>query len=172
MKPFRCKAKQEPFTPGHVKKGVATQQIVAFLLATCCLGAFAGGAQARKTDEIPDYLFIGKKVPNKIPMPSAPQPDRNKLVPPPGEQQFFPIREDGQPFVLNVDRTVNLTDALNRVYYNPKWRGEEWTPFDQVDTIERACRLMGTWREYDEANIYRVFTPVNKFFEKYSGFGP
>lgn len=167
MKPFRCKAKQHLINPGHVKKSMA-----ALLLTLSIFGAFTGGAQARNTDEIPDYLFIGKKVPNKIPLPAAPQPDRTKIVTPPGEQQYFPIREDGQPYVLNVDRTVNLTDALNRVYYNPKWRGEEWTPFDQVDTIERACRLMGTWREYDEANIYRVFTPVNKFFEKYSGFGP
>ncbi|HEY9684017.1 MAG TPA: hypothetical protein V6C86_20715 [Oculatellaceae cyanobacterium] len=151
----------------HVK-----QPVSAILLALTCITAFAGGALARDKDEIPDYLFIGKKVPNKIPMPPAPPPDKNKLVPPPGENSYFPVREDGQPYILNIDRTVNLTEAMNRTYYNPKWRGEDWTPFDQVDNIERASRLMGTWKEYDEANIYRVLTPVNKFLEKYSGFGP
>lgn len=148
------------------------QRFFALFLAVSLTTAVAGGAWAKKSDDIPDYLFIGKNVPNKIPMPAAPLPDHNKLIPPPGEQSYFPVREDGQPYILNIDRTVNLTEALNRMYYNPKWRGEDWTPFDHVENIERACRLMGTWKEYDEANIYRVFTPVNKFFEKYSGFGP
>lgn len=167
MNTFRCQANKASVNRKNVK-----ERIFALFLAATSIVAFAGGAVAKNNDDIPDYLFIGKKVPNKIPMPAAPQPDHNKIVPPPGEQQYFPIRADGQPYILNIDRTVNLTEALNRTYYNPKWRGEEWTPFDQVDNIERACRLMGTWREYDEANIYRVFTPVNKFFEKYSGFGP
>ncbi len=91
---------------------------------------------------------------------------------PPGESIYFPVRTDGQPYVLNVDRTVNLTSALNQFYYNPKWRGEVWTPFDQFDSIERATRLMGTWREYDEFSSLRVFNGFHKFFEKYSGFGP
>lgn len=167
MKSKRCQANQPTSSRTHVKK-----RFSALALSILAVFAFAGGGAAKSKDEIPEYLFIGKKVPNKIPMPPAPSPDRDKLVPPPGEQQYFPVRPDGQPYILNIDRTVNLTEALNRTYYNPKWRGEEWTPFDHVENIERACRLMGTWREYDEANIYRVFTPVNKFFEKYSGFGP
>jgi hypothetical protein len=167
MKPLRCQASNQSTIGKHVK-----ERFFALSLAVLTLVAFTDGAMAKKSDEIPDYLFIGKKVPNKLPMPAAPSPDRAKMITPPGEESYFPVRADGQPYILNIDRTVNLTEALNRLYYNPKWRGEEWTPFDQVDNIERAQRLMGTWKEYDEANIYRVFTPVNKFFEKYSGFGP
>jgi hypothetical protein len=104
--------------------------------------------------------------------PPIPQPNPNKLVPPAGEEVFFPVRKDSQPFVLNVDSTVNLTRALNDFYYDPKWRGEVWVPFDQVDLIERATRMMSLWPEYDSQNIYHVMTGVSKFFEKYSGFGP
>jgi hypothetical protein len=167
MKPFRCQASKKESPWKHVK-----ERFLALSLAVFSMLAFTGGVMAKNADDIPDYLFIGKKVPNKIPLPPAPQPDHAKVIVPPGEQQYFPVRADGQPYILNIDRTVNLTEAMNRMYYNPKWRGEEWTPFDQVDNIERASRLMGTWREYDEANIYRVFTPVNKFIEKYSGYGP
>lgn len=167
MKPSSCQARFDSDIRNHVKKPFL---VIAFSLLsfTICATAVSG----RHSDQIPDQLFIGKKVPNKIPMPPPPRPDRDKLIVPPGENAFFPIRADAQAYVLNVDRTVNLTDALNRLYYEPKWRGEVWTPFDQVDTIERATRLMGTWPEYNSANIYRLFTPVNLFFEKYSGFGP
>jgi hypothetical protein len=95
-----------------------------------------------------------------------------KLIAPPQENRYFPVRADGQPFVLNIDTTVNLTEALDRFYFDPRWRGEEWTPFDQVDEIERETRLMGTWQDYDQANIFRVCNPIHKWFEKYSGFGP
>jgi len=104
---------------------------------------------------------------------TADQPTASeKLIVPPQENRFFYVRTDGQPYVLNVDTTVNLTDALDRFYYNPRWRGEVWTPFDQLDEIERQTRLMGTWPEYDQANIFRVSNPIHKWFEKYSGFGP
>ncbi len=103
--------------------------------------------------------------PKNIPVPVV-------LVTPPGEERYFPTREDGQPFVLNVDRTVNLTSALNSFYFDPRWRGEVWAPFDQVDTIERQTRLMSTWPEYDQFSILRIADPIHKFFEKYSGFGP
>jgi len=129
-----------------------------------------GATSLQAEDSIPDRLFSGNKAP--ILYPSAPMPPRDRLVVPPGESIYFPVRTDGQPYVLNVDRTVNLTSALNQFYYNPKWRGEVWTPFDQFDSIERATRLMGTWREYDEFSSLRVFNGFHKFFEKYSGFGP
>lgn len=119
---------------------------------------------------IPNHLFLAKKVP--ILYPPAPAGNRDRLITPPGENQYFPVRADGQPYVLNIDRTVNLTAALNQFYYNPKWRGEVWTPFDQIDSIERATRIMGTWREYDEFSELRIFNGFHKFFEKYSGFGP
>lgn len=122
-------------------------------------------------DAIPDRLLIGKKIPPLV-KPPAREPDKNNLVPPPGEDPYYPVRMDGQPYVLNVDRTVNLTDALNRFYYDPRWRGEVWVPFDQVSTIERATRLMSTWREYNEFSTFRIFNRVNQFFERWSGYGP
>ncbi len=90
----------------------------------------------------------------------------------PGEQVYFPTNPDGTPFVLDIDTTVNFTDALNRFYYDPKWRGEVWVPFNQWSVSERATRLMGTWPEYDEFSQYRKLNHVHKFFERYSGFGP
>lgn len=122
-------------------------------------------------DLIPNRLFIGQKVPRLL-APPAPEPGKDKLVPPPGEEMYYPVRMDGQPYVLNVDRTVNLTDALNRFYYDPRWRGEVWVPFDQISTIERATRLMSTWREYNEFSTFRILNKVNIFFERWSGFGP
>jgi hypothetical protein len=121
-------------------------------------------------DTIPDHLLIGRKIP--ITYPPAPEPAHDQLITPPGEETFYPIRADGQPYVLNVDRTVNLTAALNSFYYNPKWRGEQWTPFDQFDSIERACRMMATWREYDEFSELRILNGWHKWWEKWSGYGP
>lgn len=94
------------------------------------------------------------------------------VVTPPGEEAYFPVRPDGQPFLVNIDTTVNLTDKINGFYYDPKFRGEVWAPFDQVSLIERATRMMATWPEYDQFSILRKFNGVHKFFEKYSGFGP
>lgn len=106
------------------------------------------------------------------PEPAAVEPPPDILVTPPGEEAYFPVRPDGQPFLLNIDTTVNLTDRLSGFYYDPKFRGEVWAPFDQVNLIERATRLMATWKDYDEFSTYRKLNKVNKFFEKYSGFGP
>lgn len=97
---------------------------------------------------------------------------RGGLVTPPGEGATFPVRDDGQDFILNVDTTVNLTTALNKFYYDLKWRGEVWQPFDQVSLIERQTRLMSTWKEYDEFSELRKFNIIHKFFERASGFGP
>ena len=107
-----------------------------------------------------------------LPEPAAPQPAEDNLVPPPSEEIYFPVRADGQPFLLNIDTTINLTDTISSFYYDPKWRGEVWAPFDQVSLIERSTRLMSTWQEYDQFSTLRLFNKVNKTFEKYSGFGP
>lgn len=106
------------------------------------------------------------------PEPAAVEAAPDILVTPPGEEAYFPVRPDGQPFLLNIDTTVNLTDKLSDFYYDPKFRGEVWAPFDQVNLIERATRLMSTWQDYDQFSTYRKLNNVNKFFEKYSGFGP
>lgn len=121
-------------------------------------------------DSIPDRLFRNRRAPAFIEEPHAPR--RDGLVPPPAENAYFPVREDGQPYMLNVDTSVNLTTALNRFYYDPKWRGEVWSPYDQVSAIERATRLMSTWKEYDEFSELRIFNKWHKFWERASGFGP
>lgn len=131
--------------------------ILALPLALILGLGLSAGAQARK--ELP-------------PEPPAAQASPDNLVTPPGEEAYFPVRPDGQPFLLNIDTTVNLTDRLSGFYYDPKFRGEVWAPFDQVNLIERATRLMATWRDYDEFSTWRKLNKVNKFFEKYSGFGP
>ncbi|MDZ4833577.1 MAG: hypothetical protein SGJ27_07330 [Candidatus Melainabacteria bacterium] len=115
-------------------------------------------------------FFLHRKEKIRIPAPHA--VSRNQLVPPPGEGLYFPIREDGQDYILNVDTTVNLTTSLNKFYYDLKWRGEVWSPFDQVSMIERQTRLMSTWKEYDEFSELRKFNIIHKFFERASGFGP
>ncbi|MCC6979064.1 MAG: hypothetical protein IT343_12135 [Candidatus Melainabacteria bacterium] len=99
-------------------------------------------------------------------------PARDKLISQPGESHYFPTTADGTPIVLELDTTVNFTESLNRFYYEPKWRGEVWVPFNQWSLIERATRLMSTWPEYDEFSQYRKLNHVHKFFERYSGFGP
>ncbi|MFA7340516.1 MAG: hypothetical protein WC028_27280 [Candidatus Obscuribacterales bacterium] len=109
---------------------------------------------------------------DNLPEPPAIEAPVDILVTPPGEEIYFPVRPDGQPFLVNIDTTVNLTDKINGFYYDPKFRGEVWAPFDQVSLIERATRMMATWPEYDQFSILRKFNGVNKFFEKYSGFGP
>ena len=116
-----------------------------------------------------DWVLFWRKPPSL----TAPHvsPD-GRLVSPPGESSYFPVREDGQPYLLNVDVSVNMTRSLNQFYYDPKWRGEEWVPFDQVTLIESGTRLMSTWKEYDEFSTLRVMNGFHKFFEKYSGFGP
>lgn len=117
-----------------------------------------------------DAQAWGKKV--YLPEPAAPEPAPDNLVPPPSEEIYFPVRADGQPFLLNIDTTINLTDSISSFYYDPKWRGEVWAPFDQVSLIERSTRLMSTWPEYDQFSYYRVLNGVNKRLERMSGFGP
>lgn len=160
---------RKSFWSGACQAASPTALIVLAAFAQFYLAAYAGD-DGVKDGALRRVFIAAKKFP--ILYPPAPEPRRDQLVPPPGENRYFPVRPDSQPFVLNVDSTVNLTAALNEFYFNPKWCGEDWAPFDQVEAIERACRLMSTWREYNEANVYNSLTPVNKFFERVSGFGP
>ncbi len=131
-------------------------------------------------ETIPSRLFDGqdvpermtKKIAQKMKYPAAAQPGKDDVAPPPAENQYFPIRSDDQPYMLAVDKTINLTDALNRFYYDPKWRGEMWVPTDPVTFPEKAIRLMSTWQEYDQQNIFRVGNGLARWIEKMSGFGP
>lgn len=128
--------------------------------------SFLACADAESRDSRLSRL-LGQKSPDTLG-----QQSQERLIPPPQEMRYFPVRADGQPFVLDIDTTVNFTDSLNRFYYDPKWRGEVWAPFNQWSIAERATRLMATWPEYDEFSQYRKLNKVNKFFERYSGFGP
>lgn len=143
-------------------------KLLKVVLLLFLIASLAHPVEARKKER--ERLFWGKTPPVFIEEPHA--VPKGGLVPPPGENTYFPIREDGQNYVLNVDTSVNLTQALNRFYYDPKWRGEEWVPFDQVSQIERATRMMSTWKEYDEFSQLRIFNGFHKFFEKFSGYGP
>ncbi len=104
--------------------------------------------------------------------PEAPMPPPGTLITPPGENIFFPMRHDGQPFILQIDETVNMTDHLNRMYYDPAWRGEVWQPFQCYELVEKGVRLLPDWPAYDAATQCRHLTKVHQFFEKWSGFGP
>ena len=136
------------------------------LVATIVLLATPAVGKSKKQER----LFWGKQPPIYIEEPHT--IPKGGLVAPPGENPYFPVREDGQNYMINVDTTVNLTTALNRFYYDPKWRGEEWVPFDQVTAIESATRIMSTWKEYNEFSTLRIFNGLHVFFEKFSGFGP
>lgn len=107
-----------------------------------------------------------------ISYPEAPGPNPDHLITPPQENPYFYVRSDGQPFTLQIDSTNNLTDYLNRHYYDYRWRGQVWGPYDTVTNAEKLVRLGHLWPEYNEANEYRLWTGFNKFFEKYSGYGP
>lgn len=132
--------------------------------------ACAPVSSAVQGTEAPTLIAWGKKATLMEPPAAEPSPDN--LVPPPGEEAYFPVRPDGQPFLLNIDSTVNLTEALSGFYFDPKWRGENWAPFNQIWLIERATRNMATWKEYDKFSQIDIFGGVNRTLEKYSGFGP
>ena len=104
--------------------------------------------------------------------PQAPMPEQPALIPQPQENVYFPMRPDGQPFLLNIDNTVNYTNPINRVYYDPAWRGQSWAPFNCYPLVERGSRLMSTWPGYNNAVDRGHATRVNQWFEKASGFGP
>ncbi len=141
---------------------------VALCLAGPCLVTFS--TQSASADNIFHKLFHKDNYKTAANEPVAPR--REHLISPPGERTEFPVRQDGQAFVLNVDTTTNMTDAINSFYFNPKWEGEVWAPFDQVELIERASRTMNTWPEYNSETMFRFGTGVAKLFERWSGFGP
>lgn len=85
---------------------------------------------------------------------------------------FFPIRKDGQIFTINIPIETNLTDRTNRFYYDPAWRGEVWTPFDQFTLIERNVHHMGTWPEFNEFSELRKMNWFHYFMERWTGYGP
>lgn len=169
----RCQESPKKLTgsPMHIR--LHLQKISTFALAAACIFSInlssAQSASASKKDEIPDRLFAGQTPPQSL---AATRVHDTRLVSPPMEETYFPTNFDGQAKTINVDSTVNLTVAINQFYYNPKWRGEYWTPFDQVELIERATRLLSSYKEYNEANQYKVLNRVNVFLERYSGFGP
>jgi len=115
-------------------------------------------------------LIAAKQPRLNAPPPTMPGPD--KLVAPAGETTTWPIRGDGQPYILSVDQTVNWTECLNEYYFNPKWRGETWGPFQMEWIPERAVLMMPTYQDYDQFSIYHIFNGFHKFWEKYSGYGP
>lgn len=140
--------------------------LVALITFSACRDSSAQDRQQLLDKQLTDARRVA------ISYPPAPAPSPDKLVPPAGEVTVFPIRADGQAFILDQDVTVNLTDALNRYYFNPKWRGEEWGPFNSYWIVERGVLMMPTWQEYDQFSILRVGNGFHKFFEKYSGYGP
>ncbi len=140
-------------------------KIIIYTYLACVLVLTNGGAAEASSL---DWLLFWKKPRLVAPHVSS----SGKLVRPPGESSYFPVREDGQPYMLNVDTTVNMTETINQFYYDPKWRGEVWVPFDQFSAIERGTRAMATWKEYDEFSELRKFNKIHKFFERSSGFGP
>jgi hypothetical protein len=149
--------------------------VLVVLTSVMTLSSSQGQARTHDDDDIPDQLFGGTAVPEQaqaLAQTTSGSARREKLISPPGENPYYPVRSDGQPYILNVDTTVNLTAALNEFYWNPKWRGEVWSPFDLPETIERASRVMSTWPEYDSENMFRIGTRPAQWLERYSGYGP
>lgn len=107
-----------------------------------------------------------------ISYPDAPGPDPNHFVNAPSENNVFYARSDGQPVMGITDMTVNMTEAMNRLYYDPNWRGEVWAPFDTYTLVEKGTRLMSTWPEYHAATQWRFWTGWHTFWEKWTGYGP
>jgi hypothetical protein len=157
--------------PSRFSRGTDLKRtFAAFSLAALAVSLLSTTADAR--DTIPDRLFKGKNAPYRLPEPAAPLPGPNNIVPPPGEDPYYAIRADGQPFVLNIDTTVNMTDWANHYYFDPHWRGENWTPFNSFELVERLVRRMALWQDYDQQTEGRVGNHIAKFFEKWTGYGP
>jgi hypothetical protein len=152
-----------------VKKSISFAGALSAVLLMLANPVYAASAEESKRKSWID--FAPKKIAQSL-RQSDVSPSADRLPRMPGEAFQFPTNSDGSPFVLDIDTTVNFTDALNRFYYDPKWRGEVWVPFNQWTVAERATRLMSTWPEYDEFSQYRKLNHVHKFFERYSGFGP
>ncbi len=107
-----------------------------------------------------------------ISYPEAPGPSPDTLMPVPQENPYFYARPDGQAYQLQIDSTNNLSDYLNRHYYDFKWRGQQWAPWDTASIAEKLIRSTHLWPEYNEANQYHLFNGFNQTMERYTGFGP
>lgn len=107
-----------------------------------------------------------------ISYPDAAGPDPNHFVNSPAENTYFFARPDGQPVMYLTDETCNMTEWMNRYYYDPNWRGEVWAPFDNFTLAEKGVRLMGTWPAYHAATQFRFWTGWHTFWERWSGYGP
>lgn len=141
--------------------------VVALIAFSACQSAFAKD----KFESLEMKDLVAAKQP-QLNAPPARLPSPDNLVVPAQENAYFPIRSDGQAYVLGIDQTVNWTQALNDYYFDPKWRGETWGPYPQYFVVERAVRMMPTWQDYDQFSILRIFNGWHKFWEKYSGYGP
>ncbi len=86
--------------------------------------------------------------------------------------QYFFTRTDGQPYFLAIDDTANMTDAINRFYFDTHLEGENWAPADFHTTLERSSRLMTSWQDYNAMSWWRLGNGVSRFLERSSGFGP
>jgi hypothetical protein len=145
------------------------------ILLTAYSGAYAVNplAFAKKSLAYVKYPFRSKPpYPSPLSRPEAPMPNPDVLIPPAGETKFFPMRSDGQAYFLNIDNTVNVTDALNHCYFDPHFRAEVWGPYSNTFIVERMVTLCQLWPDYDEFSILRRMNNWHKFWEKYSGYGP
>jgi hypothetical protein len=142
--------------------------IVALITISTCPSAFS---QQKDIEQLEfSDLIAQRQLPPPAPAARMPSPDA--LVTPAQENRFFPIRADGQPYVLSLDLSVNMTEALNHFYFDPRWRGETWGPFNQFYIVEKMTRMMPTYTEYDQFSTLRIMNGWHKFWEKYSGYGP
>ncbi len=120
---------------------------------------------------IPDRLFKGNNPPEHLSAQALPGLKTKNIVAP-AENSYFPVRSDGQPFMLNADNNVNLTDAMNRFYYESTSRHEFWMPFNNYEIPEKAQRMLSTWDEYNQENAFRTWNPAAMWLEIKSGYGP
>lgn len=143
------------------------------LLSNLCLsGMFVLPSFAQGYEAYSGTQYKDAHKPKVADLTPVPYRDAGKLIPPPGETQYFPVRADGQDYILNIDQSINLTDFLNRIEYNTAFGGEVWSPFDHYSLIRRAERLMALYPDFNEAVVYRRLNGVNRWFERKSGFGP
>jgi hypothetical protein len=118
--------------------------------------------------------IFSRKPPYPAPLnrPEAPMPNPDVLIPPAGEADYIPLRSDGQAFILDEENFVNMTPFLNSQYFNPSWRGENWTPYQNFGIAEHMLPMMSLWSDYDEFSLVHRCNTWHKFFEKWSGYGP
>ena len=159
--------------PGSApQKGDLVKRLVgAGLLAFCLVAGQVSWTAAEARNSLWQKIF-GPTPVGPPEYPHAPPAPKDNLVPPPSMNQYFFTRTDGQPYYLNIDSTANMTDAINRFYFNIGMEGEQWAPADFNSTLERSSRLMATWQDYDQMNWWHQLNGVSRFLERASGFGP